>query len=635
MQGSSYAPLQFLRSPWNRDVYTAIDNQVDGRTTLVLYLGSASTLPDELQKYNVGCILIHKDEKQIYLNTGNDTTPTWESFGPGTNTLPTPFLPGQYLSNDGVDTFWTLIDLATGVTGLLDSDHIDLADLANNSDFIDYLIANSYFTDELANDPNFISQLTSNVLFQTAVSSFVSGSGQTQIDQTPDNGTYGLLSGAVDGTNDTFTVSLTTYASGTLQVFLNGMIQEQGAGKDWVELTPNAGTFKFNTPPTVSSVITVVYNKVVTVINEYKVGATITDTTPKYLNSKFEIVSADSSINITKTIQNPAGDEKISYDLSVNTSGGTGTKIQAIAGEVINGSSDPKAVFIGTNKGVDYTSTLGLTPTYDLYQSSATGVLQNYLAGSKYAYKIDSGKSYSMFTIRNVIGQNTTVPITVEIYNTGTTEPTGSPILSENYTIRDFTSGSNDEVRYLNDTIDCTQTLGGGNNYWMVVTFGSYSGTVLRTYRGTAGSPNELVWNGSAWVSASSLNRCPAVELQLLPILGYVYNSRGNDVFGDGFVGDTPDGYVSGRKCFLGFLTQNAVKGDTVDIYIDGKVTFATALIGTETKNIQLGTSLGSIDTYNSKVTPTQLRVGTRIGDNEIIINKNSTVAMTIDGQYQ
>lgn len=163
MQGSSYAPLQFLRSPWNRDVYTAIDNQIDGRTVLVLYLGAASTLPAELQKYNIGCVLIHKDEKQIYLNTGNDVTPTWESFGPGTSALPTPFVAGQYLTNDGVDAFWSLIDLATGVTGLLDSDHIDLSDLANNSDFIDYLVANSYFTSQLANDSNFLTNLITNL----------------------------------------------------------------------------------------------------------------------------------------------------------------------------------------------------------------------------------------------------------------------------------------------------------------------------------------------------------------------------------------------------------------------------------------------------------------------------------------
>ena len=252
MQGSSYAPLQFLRSPWNRDVYTAIDNQVDGRTTLVLYLGSASTLPDELQKYNVGCILIHKDEKQIYLNTGNDTTPTWESFGPGTNTLPTPFLPGQYLSNDGVDTFWTLIDLATGVTGLLDSDHIDLADLANNSDFIDYLIANSYFTDELANDPNFISELLANATFISDL--------------------------------------ITTLLADT--DFING----------------------------IDSIVTDVINNSVTPIGT-GVKVDSLDTTSGYLDDKISITSSDGSVTVTKTINNPSGNEDIVYDIS--TTGNT------------------------------------------------------------------------------------------------------------------------------------------------------------------------------------------------------------------------------------------------------------------------------------------------------------------------
>ena len=131
---ASYAPIQFLRSPWNYYVWTVLDNQVDNRTSLVLYLGDAGSTPDtDLDVYDIGCILIHKAEKQIYLNMGDATTPDWRAFGPGTNTLPVPFLAGYVLSNDGTDAFWSLVDLATMVTGLLDSDHIDLSDLANNS----------------------------------------------------------------------------------------------------------------------------------------------------------------------------------------------------------------------------------------------------------------------------------------------------------------------------------------------------------------------------------------------------------------------------------------------------------------------------------------------------------------------
>lgn len=85
-----------------------------------------------------------------------------------------------------------------------------------------------------------------------------SGAG-TQIDQTPDNGTYGLLVGAVNGSNTTFTVSEGVYLTGKLTVYLNGVLQEQGATKDWVETTPTLGIFDFITAPATNDVITAEY----------------------------------------------------------------------------------------------------------------------------------------------------------------------------------------------------------------------------------------------------------------------------------------------------------------------------------------------------------------------------------------
>lgn len=111
----------------------------------------------------------------------------------------------------------------------------------------------------LANDITFINTLTTNINFQNAVNLFVSGSGAVQIDQTPDNGTYGLLAGAVDGVNALFTVSLGLYGTGKLQVYRNGVFQLQGAADDWQETTPGSGTFTFNTPPLVGDIISVVY----------------------------------------------------------------------------------------------------------------------------------------------------------------------------------------------------------------------------------------------------------------------------------------------------------------------------------------------------------------------------------------
>lgn len=73
--------------------------------------------------------------------------------------------------------------------------------------------------------------------------------------------TYGALSGTINGSNTTFTVSESEYISGSLTVYLNGQLQTQGSGEDWVENTPGSGTFDFNTAPVSGDEITVVYLK--------------------------------------------------------------------------------------------------------------------------------------------------------------------------------------------------------------------------------------------------------------------------------------------------------------------------------------------------------------------------------------
>jgi hypothetical protein len=75
--------------------------------------------------------------------------------------------------------------------------------------------------------------------------------------QTPDNGTYALLSGTVNGSNTVFTVNGGIYTTGTLTVYLNGQLQTQGASNDWQETTPASGTFTFITAPQTGDIITV------------------------------------------------------------------------------------------------------------------------------------------------------------------------------------------------------------------------------------------------------------------------------------------------------------------------------------------------------------------------------------------
>lgn len=81
-----------------------------------------------------------------------------------------------------------------------------------------------------------------------------------QIDQSGGTSdTYGVLVGAVNGVNTDFTVSLGVYPTGKLTVFLNGQLQIQGTGEDWIELVPASGTFRFNTAPPTGSLITTEY----------------------------------------------------------------------------------------------------------------------------------------------------------------------------------------------------------------------------------------------------------------------------------------------------------------------------------------------------------------------------------------
>lgn len=114
-------------------------------------------------------------------------------------------------------------------------------------------------TAAIANDNTFITNLTSNSTFITAITNITGSGGSAKIDQTPDNGTYGTLAGAVNGINTTFTVSALAYVSGSLAVFLNGLIQWQGGADDWTETTPASGTFAFNIAPLTGDVITVIY----------------------------------------------------------------------------------------------------------------------------------------------------------------------------------------------------------------------------------------------------------------------------------------------------------------------------------------------------------------------------------------
>ena len=82
--------------------------------------------------------------------------------------------------------------------------------------------------------------------------------------------TCGALAGALNSVNTDYTTSHGAYISGALQVWLNGVLQVQGIVEDWIELSPSAGTFRFNTAPASTDEILVAYgySAVITVVGD-------------------------------------------------------------------------------------------------------------------------------------------------------------------------------------------------------------------------------------------------------------------------------------------------------------------------------------------------------------------------------
>ena len=97
------------------------------------------------------------------------------------------------------------------------------------------------------------------------------------VSQTPDNGTYGLLAGTVNGTNTVFTTDKGIYIAGSLVVYLDGQLMTQGGLNDYTETNPSIGTFTFVTAPPSGSIITAMYNDGEAIITDLSIYKLKTD----------------------------------------------------------------------------------------------------------------------------------------------------------------------------------------------------------------------------------------------------------------------------------------------------------------------------------------------------------------------
>ena len=71
--------------------------------------------------------------------------------------------------------------------------------------------------------------------------------------------------------------------------------------------------------------------------DNYTVKATSADTTPSFLDNKINIHSSDSSVSVTKSITNPAGNEIVDYDITVTGGGVSGGSSGPYPGTTIIG----------------------------------------------------------------------------------------------------------------------------------------------------------------------------------------------------------------------------------------------------------------------------------------------------------
>jgi len=279
---NSFAPVQLLRTDWNPDIWTAFDNGTDQRTMYAVTM-NPSVLPTDKNKYGVGCVLIVNATAQIYLNVGTTNIPNWQPFGPGSG-LPLPFIPGYFLTNDGTTAYWAPVSGGGGGGGNIITNQTPsggtyplLVGSVDGTNQVYTVSTGKYLSGTLVVYLNGLAQLqgpsddwqetspgSGTFTFNTAplTGDIITATFEVNtyhIDQTPSNGTYGTLAGAVNGTNQVYTVSNGSYTTGTLVVYLNGLVQLQGTGNDWTETVPGSGTFTFTIAPLTGDIITAQY----------------------------------------------------------------------------------------------------------------------------------------------------------------------------------------------------------------------------------------------------------------------------------------------------------------------------------------------------------------------------------------
>ena len=94
------------------------------------------------------------------------------------------------------------------------------------------------------------------------------------------------------------------------------------------------------------------------------------------------------------------------------------------------------------------------------------------------------------------------------------------------------------------------------------------------------------------------------------------------------------DNINTGRKRFLGFITENLAQGDTATVYVSGVIDKGALSPGNNNKAVKLDSTLGMLTTELAGNTSTLFPVANIISSTKMLISKQ-TSATTLLGQYQ
>lgn len=275
---------------------------------------------------------------------------------------------------------------------------------------------------------------------------------------------------------------------------------------------------------------------------------------------------------------------------STGPTGPTGTSsgqvvFASIAGEDIDGSTEPKAVFLGyqANQQVTQTDTNVTIPfsnTYDVldYSSGISGHPQD-ANGRRFAWELTPSHDMNINTL-SMLGDGAsgvTGVLTVSFDTDVAGQPSGTPFYTVTTPSHAFGINDNWTICIFADLVQ----LQGGTTYWLDVTY-----SMSAAYTPATSSPNQttMLENIAGTWGSVAFNSFD-IQLNFVPFSEQVYQSLTETT------GGNPSTGLYGRGRFIGFTTDNVVKGDPITIIRDGEIGGFTALGSTEEGELYLSST--------------------------------------------